>query len=306
LEQLEMISDVQGISAAKAKKRFGGSGAGRVKRLMVSELEPTREIRILPKDYGRLALDPRYQRQDIAAWHNDLRDALKRGTKTPAIAVAVREWHEEGMPTGMLWVVDGQQRMWAHVDLDLPIVAKEYHTSSLEEEKRLFVVLNHKVPIGPNHTVKAHPGISAKFLAEINENPSHPLCNRIQFQDGGTKARYGAASLVGLVCVTLVGKGAGVIANLISMDRLLERPTTSRMVSDLLASMALSFSSKASHEMLRAWGLVARQLGGRPMTKMECSKIRRLKLESVVAASSTERVVLIQRRMLKTLKVEQA
>ena len=305
MDQLEIITDVQEIAATKLRKTRGGGGLHRTKRLLINEMVPERYITIHPKDYGRLAIDPRYQRSEIKGWHNDLRDALKRGTKPPRIAVATRDWAENGEDvSAKWWVVDGQQRMWAHVDLNLPIEAALYRSGSLEDEKTLFAVLNHQVRVGPNHAVYAHPGITSRFLVEVNEDQGHPLYQLVMFQDGGSPRKVGAGLLVTTIATAFLGYFGSVQDNLINVDRILEKNGV-KAVREFLASLGNSFKEKPTSEMLRAFAKVVRSIG-RPLTKMETSRIRRLKLSSVVGATFADRVVLIQRRIYRTLKITTA
>jgi hypothetical protein len=297
-EQL-VIRDVKALSQERQRKVGQGSRDRRRVKHLISTATIDRRITILPRDYHRLAIDRRYQREGIASWHNVLRDALLRGTVTPPIAVCERLFAEDGEVSKNLWVADGQQRMWAHVDLDLPILADVYKTESLQQEQALFIALNNLRDPSPNRIITAHPGPSARWLEEVT--PKHAW---IHAWDGGKRGSVQLSVVVAALARYFTGNGGRAVECLAALDGLLVSNANIERANALLTMIGASLNTVTS-ETVRALVKVlrARGIDKPPLTRVEMGHLHRLRLDTVTASSGQERVFLMARRIARSLGV---
>ena len=145
-----------------------------------------------------IGIDERYQRMRITNKVNSLIVVIKSGGLIPDPVSLVER------PDGTLWIVNGQQRYWAHYDTDSPMRARiyaidpEYSALALDIERRLFSALNNSRAQTTGTTIKAHAGLSAEILRQLNEDPNSTIYQRVLFESrGGTrKNELSAASLI--------------------------------------------------------------------------------------------------------------
>lgn len=138
----------------------------------------------------RLQIDYSYQRQEITLKVNELIHVLQAGGVVPdPIIVAER-------PNGQLFIVDGQQRYWAHWHAEKPLHGIIYKIASIPTEARLYHVLNNRTSLTADAKVKAWQGPAAALLRQMGQ--SHPAFKeQINFgQGGGRNRRYSAAGLI--------------------------------------------------------------------------------------------------------------
>ena len=130
------------------------------------------------RELDKLGVDERYQRVRIGSEINHLVHILSAGGDIPdPIKVAKR-------PDGSMWIVDGQQRYWAHVDAKKPLKAVIYDVADLETEQRMFVALNTSVQVKAEYIIKASGGETAGLLRTVNEDEGHPLYGKLLFRPG--------------------------------------------------------------------------------------------------------------------------
>lgn len=134
-----------------------------------------------PRDFARLGVDERYQRVKITAQINNLIHVIRAGGTIPDPVTIARR------PDGSLWIVDGQQRFWAHSDTDTPMRAMIYDVPDFETERLFFIAFNLQAKINPNHTVRAWDGEGAEFIRAMADKPGSPLNGRIHFSAGSPR-----------------------------------------------------------------------------------------------------------------------
>jgi hypothetical protein len=164
-----------------------------------------------------LLVDTRYQREEIASAVNDLVIVLKRGGQIPdPISVVERKYGDRRR-----YIVDGQQRWWAHIDAQLPIRAVIYHVESYEDEVMLFHALNTQTRVTPHTRLLSWPGPAGRVLKAINEAEGSPLKGKVSFKAGGGVAVNAMAVLRGLTTLLTNSKiGGGLSAALSTFDRM--------------------------------------------------------------------------------------
>lgn len=149
-----------------------------------------------PTDFTRFGVDERYQRVRITTAVNDLIHVIKGGGAIvdPITVVERRD--------GSLWIVDGQQRFWAHDECKVPLTALVYRIDDFENEKRLFLVMNKRVTVNAETIVKAWGGASAAMIREWADKPGSPYRGQVNFGNN-SHAPYAATILVrGLLAVS--------------------------------------------------------------------------------------------------------
>lgn len=295
-----IVTNVDVIAKQKAKRSHPQVRTREV-RLLVTDVSAQRLVTITPDEYSKLAIDQRYQREDIKDWVANLRDAIRRGAVPPPIHVAKRSFAEDGEVSKKYWIVDGQQRMWALVDANKSIQALVHEVESLEHEKKLFHILNSRRRLGANHAIATYPGPSAYLLREINDRPSHSLYKRILLSNyTGSHARINAASIVSCALVASVGRARGTAEMLSRMDAFIKSPNGAEQITEFLNSLGRVFDGRPSFEMMLSFAATYRKLG-RTLTSNEIGRLRRLKLERIVASTSRDRIHLMSRHMLRAL-----
>ena len=140
-----------------------------------------RLVTIEPSQFPKLGVDESYQRVRLTSWVNTLIHMIAQGGFIPdPITVAERL-------DGSLWIVDGQQRFCAHLEMKRPIRALIYKVTNIESEKGLFLVMNNTKKVGPNYIVHSWPGKSGQMIREANANPHHSLFGRVSMGASGAK-----------------------------------------------------------------------------------------------------------------------
>jgi hypothetical protein len=152
---------------------------------------------IMPADFGRLEL-PDYQRGIQPDEVNELLRVLEAGGSIPdPITLSRRKWHDPANKPDRFYIVDGQQRVLAHIEAGKTIKAMVYDCASLEAERQLFVVMNTKRVVSANNIIAAASNKAAVLLREADTDPSHPCFGRIMLKAGpGTATRNMGASIL--------------------------------------------------------------------------------------------------------------
>ena len=171
---------------------------GNVPIVLDEDVLSTGKLRVfLPTELTKLNVDERYQRVRIKVEVNELIHVLTSGGTIPdPISVAQR-------PDGSLWIVDGQQRFWAHSEAKKPLTAMIYAVSNFEAEQRLFLVLNQRRQVGSNYIAKSWPGETGDLLRKFNDLPQSALHNRINFAAAGSGRPFSATILVRALAILL-------------------------------------------------------------------------------------------------------
>jgi hypothetical protein len=129
------------------------------------------------RDLMDLLIDTRYQREEITDEVSTLIHVLKAGGQIPdPISVVERKFDDHRR-----YIVDGQQRWWAHVDTAMPIKAIIYHVQSYEEEVTLFHAFNSQVRVRPARRLQSWPRDAGRIITALNEDSHSPLYQRVAF-----------------------------------------------------------------------------------------------------------------------------
>jgi hypothetical protein len=272
----------------------------------VAGLTPARIGTIKPNQYGRLHVDVAtdeeigeqrgYQRRPQWPVIYGIRDALRKGSQMPPIAVAIRQWGPE-KEREFWWVVDGQQRMWAAVDLNAPIPAYFYKTKSLDQERDLFTVLNsQQVPHANNLILSSSTQTARMLRAMSNGHEGTTLSGRVVFAYSGSHEKISAATLV-RAAATCLGVARGKMPRMLgALDFRL--PKDKPQLLDFWNLCGDVFTSgRAGHDQLIALASAVREHDYRMPSRRQIASIRRIKWERIVAATGQERQILMIRRI---------
>lgn len=284
---------------------MAGSKKGQYRRQRLAESEAVREVArrrsigapliIVPSgvrytgtrlinqgSFKKLGIDERYQRVRLTEMVNSIIHALRAGGSVPdPVTVAIR-------PDDTWWLVDGQQRFYAHLECDVPMLTAFYEVSDFEAERALFIALNRKIAVNANTMVKSWPGPTAAMVREANDKEGGPLYARVNL--GNLAQRTFDASVV--------AKGVLVVATGIMpsgpIERILTRSDAGLKTNQSATERAEAFLKLIgaiwSDEKLRtgnrvrllpmiALGLVAyRRWTGKSPTQPNGASLRRLKI----------------------------
>lgn len=141
-----------------------------------------REVTITPAEYGRLDVDPEYQRGKTDEIQDLITVLQHGGVLLGEIILAERAWGPD-VNRRLLWVVDGFQRVSAYQALDKSFVASVFVTESLADEAALFEAANTRRILSANVQVKAWPGPSATLLRRLDTKPDSPVFDRISWKN---------------------------------------------------------------------------------------------------------------------------
>jgi hypothetical protein len=182
---------------------------------VVTGILSTRFAIIPAAELGALRIDETYQRGRIDGMAQDLIYVLRNKGQVPSpIHVVERE-------NGARFIVDGQQRFWAHMDVEVDLPALIHRVKDFETEKLLFIALNSYARVSPGIMVRSWPGPSASLIVEVSETKDHPLYRRVNFGlHGRGRAGLGSFGAVALLHgIATVADGAiarGHIVHLLS------------------------------------------------------------------------------------------
>jgi hypothetical protein len=195
-----------------------------------------------------LGIDDRYQRSEITAQVNTLIHVIKDGGVIPdPITVAER-------PDGSRWIVDGQQRFWAHLDTEKPIQAMVYKVNSFDDELALFNVLNNNVRLTAAARIAAWPGEAGKIIRDLADNPSSPLYRRVSLIAASGGAIISTPPLLrGLTtAISNVQGNGGMERVLTTFDRAYKKdPNRSNMLAYLYATVIANVFVRDGGSVLR-------------------------------------------------------
>jgi hypothetical protein len=163
-----------------------------------------------------LKIDKRYQREEVSTEVRDLIHVIKRGGQVTApITVVERKYGDHG-----LYIVDGQQRWWAHVDTLTPIHAVVYTVESYDDEVTMFQTLNTQSRLSARTRVASWPRAAGTVLHRLNEDETSPLFGRISFADASMTTIGAIPLLRGLLAVlSNVSHNGAVDRTLMAFDK---------------------------------------------------------------------------------------
>lgn len=263
-----MAKRIKMTQEQKAVAKLAADRKGRVTLVKARNLNPivvggkTRratEVAMIPAgELDTLKIDQTYQRPENRELVNQLLAVLEAGGIVPdPITVAVR-------PDKSRYIVDGQQRWAAHYLANKPLAAVLYYVDTLDEERRLFSVLNTYRRPSPSIRMRAWTGPSAELVAWIVGNPSSPIYGEMAFTQGGS--RYNAPTILRGVGAALgVAPGGGTAGSTEEFMRSLDRAYASdrkraiRLTQAYLSLMKGIFPTKVLHTPVLALGMGAHE-----------------------------------------------
>lgn len=141
---------------------------------------------IQPDEHGKLHIDERYQRPRVGQEVNDLIYVLTSGGQiADPIDVAQRT-------DGSWWIIDGQQRFWAHRETEKALPAHIHLVDSYEAEVNLFYALNSRTALTSKNVVKGWPGPAGEFIRRMNASDKSALKGMINLTNDSSKPIDGA------------------------------------------------------------------------------------------------------------------
>ena len=185
------------------------------KPVVVTGIGPGELTTITPKQFGKLDVDPSYQRGQTSMVAAIVR-ALQAGGKVFDPVTLCRRRGGD-----VLWIVDGYQRVCAFQQLQISFTAMVHDSESAAAEHQLFIALNTRKAVSANVIVKAWTGPAGEIIRKANESMEHPMYDRINFAQNSNENRFAASSLVrGMLCSIGASRSSG------SMNELLSRLDT--------------------------------------------------------------------------------
>ena len=239
-----------------------------------SKLRRATEVTIIPdSELDTLKIDHTYQRPENRDLVNELVAVLEAGGMVPdPITVAVR-------PDKSRWIVDGQQRWAAHYLANKPIAAVLYYVETLDEERRLFSVLNTYRRPNPAMRMRAWTGPSRELVEWMGSNVASPICSELSFGSGGS-VRYKAATIlrgVGAVLGISPGSGSSTVTEnfMRALDRVYgaDRKRAIRLTQAYLNLMKTLFPQQVQHNHAVALGMAAAERWANGDCKMPSGKV---------------------------------
>jgi hypothetical protein len=157
------------------------------------------------EDTMELRIDTRYQREEVTLEVNTLVHVLKKGGVIPdPVSVVERKYGDRKR-----YIVDGQQRWWAHVDCGVPLTCVIYHVQSFDDEVALFHAMNTVTRVTPENRLRSLPGPAGDTIRRLNETPTSPLFGQISFVEKGSFKIGGMVLLRGLTALISNTKPVG-------------------------------------------------------------------------------------------------
>lgn len=264
--------------------------AARAKRvnhpLLVTGVGPGRYTMLPVEEHKQLNIDERYQRIKIPSEISQLVYVLRSGGVVPdPITVAKRK-------DGTLWVIDGQQRMWAYFECRIPMPMMIHPVDGFESERTWFLVMQQGVAVNADAMVYSWSGRGAEMIRGAADRPGSPILDRVNFGRGTRGLSFGAAILAkacnALLYHNVPSASGGRISIVLSrLDAAMESSSASLKMSAFFKLMAEIIPTTHRVKILTAVAL-GRVAGARWYAKVEypspaiISKIRRINWDALV------------------------
>ncbi len=168
-----------------------------VSAMIPLELPEPKLVELPYGEFARLLIDESYQRLKITSWVESLVSIIKADGDTPPLVLAER-------PGDRHWyIVDGQQRYWAHVQTTTGTRGLLYRFDSVEDERKYYHILNYHRPISGDNVVKSWPGETGQIIRKWASLAGSPYQGNVAFDHSGHQNRYSAAILARAVCAVV-------------------------------------------------------------------------------------------------------
>lgn len=249
--------------------------------LVVMGVSKPKQTVVTPDQFHLIDIDYRYQRDRVRPEVSDLIAALQAGGSIPAPVSLVRRKYKEstGRASELLWVVDGQQRAWAHLWMKKAFNALVYEVDSLDHERDLFVALNTFVALSAKQHVESASGPAAELIREVSADAAHPLHGQIAFRNGG--GGFAASSVARGIFAAMLGRPSnGRITDILRVcDSAMTNARSVERAKGYLHVLPAAFPNGAKTLPLSAVGMVAYRRWQSDValpTKTTVSRIRRI------------------------------
>jgi hypothetical protein len=259
---------------------------------------------IKTNEIGRLMLGD-YQRMEVKPHVSMIREAIKRGSMPPPIDVCIRTWDSrDKAKADLLWVADGQQRMWAHIDAGTPIECRIHKVETIEQEKALFLVLNERVKLNAVNIFISHPGPTAELIRLVATDKDHPLFNRVLIaRYTGSHEKMQPATVLRGLAVALGVTSSGTSRMLGAVDAAIKGGRKTDALA-FLYDLGKITKGRASIDIVTSIGAVWREAG--PFKPKALDRLRRLKLANVTGTTPGDRRAAIERRIWAAIEANGA
>jgi hypothetical protein len=160
------------------------------KPVVVTGIGPGKLVTVKASEFGRLDVDPAYQRGRTNMVNQIVRAIQAGGAVLDPVTLCMRP------DSDRLWIIDGYQRVCAFQQTKTPFQAMLHESDSGEAEHEFFIAMNSKRAVSANVIVKAWTGPSGTLLRKSNESMEHPLYERINFTQSNSDSKFSASTLV--------------------------------------------------------------------------------------------------------------
>jgi hypothetical protein len=288
---------------AQSDKMFAAAKERRARQpVIVTGVQTLSEITVIAvEEFKKLNVCEVYQRLRITGEVNDLITVLKSGGQIlDPIDVAERQ-------DGSWWILDGQQRFWAHYECVVPIRAQIHRVQTLEQEAQLFTVLNSRIRVSSDGIVKAHTGPTATMIREYAERAESPFHGNISFGNPHTRLPFSATTVAKALSAVLRDAFLnGQINHILGYadDAIVstEGKYLAKRFFDLMA-IACNLTARNKALYVIALARVARRHwknGHATMpTKMSCLSLRSLNIDGLVPTQATRFLPVIEAEIEK-------
>ncbi len=281
------MGESDAMMAAAAARRI-------VQSVLVTGVQMADKVTVIRyEEFGKLRVDEGYQRMRIGTEVNQIIHALKAGGAVPdPVDIAER-------PDGSWWIVDGQQRFWAHDECRLPLRAMVHKVESREAEERLFIVLNSRRKVGAKVILKGWPGPAGQFIRRVNEDDRSPFFGMVDFSTSSHLPLDAMALLRGVLVVMTGLENAGGDAATVLLprtDAALRIPGRQHWAEEFVRLIAAVFNVEKGAGRIRVLPIIALarvafkkyEEAGRPVFPRTCAGLRRVNWDTIVPTHSNQ------------------
>jgi len=235
-------------------------------------------ITVGPADFSKIDVDASYQRGETKMVNDIIRAIQAGGAILDPVTLCRRPWDKD---KAKLWIIDGHQRMCAAQELLVSLPAIVHESASLDAEKTFFLALNSKRSVSSDNVVKGWVGPSGDLIRKVNDDPSHPLYNRVHFQHGRNRSRIASATLIcgALIAATGLTRSGNILRRLARLDNALSKPIERARAEQFLRLMGHIFTVGAAPALaMEAIGLVANERWAKEVIPAPLKTIQKLRL----------------------------
>lgn len=261
---------------------------------------------IPPSDFGLLNIDERYQRMRITNQVNTLITVIKSGGQI-ADPIHIAQRIDQTM-----WILDGQQRFWAHDETQTPLRAHIHQVNSLEAETKLFYALNARTKITARGIIKGWPGLSGELLRKMASDPRSPIFELVDFTNNSHLPLDATTVIKGMLSVTtgIVGNGDMATRILPRLDAALKVPGNIAWAEEFVRLLAAVFDMNKHAGRVRVLPVIALgrvaykkyKAAGRPIYPRTTGRLRATNWDTMVPSHAQKYLPILEDEMMKKWK----